>query len=97
MTLVWVLYDIIENKIRNKVAKTCKNKGLYRFQNSAFQGNLTFNEMDALALECEQLLDLDKDSLYIFPMDNESFKKVKLLGQAFDKKLVKDEVYTLFF
>jgi CRISPR-associated protein Cas2 len=30
-------------------------------------------------------------------MDDESFKKVKLLGQAFDKELVSDEVLTKFF
>jgi CRISPR-associated protein Cas2 len=30
-------------------------------------------------------------------MDDTSFKKVKLLGQAFDKKLVSDELLTKFF
>jgi CRISPR-associated protein Cas2 len=35
--------------------------------------------------------------VYIFPMDEQSFKKVQLLGQAFDKELVSDEVITKFF
>ena len=26
--LVWILYDIVEDKIRNKVAKECKKYGL---------------------------------------------------------------------
>jgi CRISPR-associated protein Cas2 len=30
-------------------------------------------------------------------MCDDDFKKVKLLGQAFDKKLVKDEVIAKFF
>ena len=29
-TLVWVLYDIQKDKARTKVAKTCKEAGLYR-------------------------------------------------------------------
>jgi len=50
-----------------------------------------------LALQCEDLIDPDVDSVYIFPMDEQSFKQVKLIGQAFDKDLVSDEVVTMFF
>jgi len=95
--MVWVVYDITENKIRRKVANICLDKGLYRVQKSVFLGNLSSNERDELAIECEEVIDPDVDSVYVFPMDNESFKKVKLLGQAFDKKLVSDEVLTKFF
>jgi CRISPR-associated protein Cas2 len=62
-----------------------------------FLGNLNSNERDSLALECEQEINPEVDSLYVFPMDDTSFKKVKLLGQAFDKKLVSDELLTKFF
>ena len=97
MTMVWVVYDIVEDKVRNKVAKICLNKGLYRVQKSVFLGTLNKNQRDSLALECEMLINLDVDSVYIFPMDDTSLKQVKLLGQAFDRKLVKDEVLSLFF
>ena len=97
MTMVWVVYDITETKIRNKVVRICLNKGLYRVQKSVFLGNLNANERDSLALECEAVIDPKIDSLYVFPMDDTSFKKVKLLGQAFDKKLVSDELLTKFF
>jgi len=96
MTMVWVIYDIVEDKKRNKVAKVCLNKGLYRVQKSVFLGTLNANQRDSLSLECEMLIDPEVDSVYIFPMDDASFKKVKLLGQAFDRKLVKDEVLALF-
>ena len=66
-------------------------------QKSVFLGTLNANERDSLALECEEAIDPDVDSVYVFPMDDESFKKVKLLGQAFDKELVSDEVLTKFF
>jgi len=97
MTMVWVVYDITENKIRSRIARICLNKGLYRVQKSVFLGNLNHNERDSLALECEEIIDPDVDSVYVFPMDNKSFKQVTLLGQAFDKKLVSDEILTKFF
>jgi CRISPR-associated protein Cas2 len=53
--------------------------------------------MESLALECKELMTLEKDSLYMFPMCEDDFKKVKLLGQAFDKALVSDEVLAKFF
>jgi len=95
--MLWVVYDITENSIRRKIANICLDKGLYRVQKSVFLGNLNANERDSLAIECEDIIDLDVDSVYIFPMDTESFRKVKLLGQAFDKELVSDEVITKFF
>ena len=35
---------------------------------------------------CEDIINTEEDSVYIFPMCEDDFKKVKLLGQAFDKK-----------
>lgn len=95
--LVWVIYDITENKVRQKVSDRCKNYGLYRVQKSVFLGDLNTNDRESLGLECEELIDTEKDSVYVFPMDEQSFKKVQLIGQAFDKDLVSDEVITKFF
>ncbi len=95
--LVWVIYDISEDKIRSKVSRFCLDYGLYRVQKSVFLGDLNANERDSIALQCEEIVDLDTDSVYIFPMDDKSFKKVKLIGQAFDRDLVSDEVITKFF
>jgi CRISPR-associated protein Cas2 len=95
--LVWVIYDITENRIRQKVSDRCKNYGLYRVQKSVFLGDLNTNDRESLGLECEELIDAEKDSVYIFPMDEQSFKKVQLIGQAFDRELVSDEVISKFF
>jgi CRISPR-associated protein Cas2 len=51
--LVWFIYDISENKIRSRVAKLCKNYGLFRVHKSAFLGDLNRNQSDSLALEFE--------------------------------------------
>ncbi len=94
--LVWIIYDIKDDKKRTRIAKACKNKGLYRVQKSAFLGTLNKNQIDELKIMCEDIINPDEDSVYIFPMCEDDFKKVKLLGQAFDKNLVTDEVKTLF-
>lgn len=95
--LVWVIYDIENNKVRNKVAKTCKNAGLYRVQKSVFLGTLEDNEFDELKLRMEGLVDLEKDSVYVFPMNKSELKVCGLIGQAFDKELVTDAIISKFF
>lgn len=95
-TLVWILYDIVENKPRTKVAKLCKEAGLYRVQKSVFLGTIERNRLDELRLAIEELTDDQVDSVYIFPMCEPDFKKVILMGQAFDRKMVTDEVRILF-
>ncbi len=95
--LVWVIYDITKNKTRSRVAIHCKGYGLYRVQKSVFLGTLNKNEIDELSLQCDNIIDKKEDSVYIFPMCDEDFRKVKLLGQAFDKKMVKDEIIAKLF
>lgn len=94
--LTWVVYDIVEDKARNKVAKLCKGYGLYRVQKSAFLGDMNRNEVDELALRCKEIINQEKDSVYLFPMCEDDFKKVKILGNAFDKELITNEIKALF-
>lgn len=94
--LVWVVYDIVENKVRSRVAKTCKGYGLYRVQKSAFLGDMNRNQIDELVLRCKEITDEEKDSVYIFPMCEDDFKKVRMIGIPFDKNLIADEINALF-
>ncbi|MBD3287455.1 CRISPR-associated endonuclease Cas2 [candidate division KSB1 bacterium] len=95
--LVWVIYDIIDDKNRTKVSKACIAAGIYRVQKSVFLGDLNLNQIDELKLKIQKLINKKKDSVYIFPMCKDDFAKVKLLGQAFDKEMVTDEIKTKFF
>ncbi len=92
-----MLYDIKKDKSRNKVAKACKQAGLYRVQFSVFLGMLEANEKDTLELIIHDLIDVTVDSVYIFPMSKNELNDTVLLGQAFDKDFVTDEVRALFF
>ena len=94
--LVWVIYDISDNRIRSFVAKLCKNYGLFRVQKSAFLGDLNRNESDSLGLECEAAIE-ESDSVYVFPMCDDCFDKIKLIGAGFDREMVAGMTITKVF
>jgi CRISPR-associated protein Cas2 len=94
--IIWVLYDIEDDKARTNVAKFCKQAGLYRVQYSCFLGEIDNNMRDTLTLRIESQIDTDKDKVYIFSMNKAQLQQSQLLGQAFDKKLITEEVKMLF-
>jgi len=94
--LVWTIYDISDDRIRSRVAKICKNYGLFRVQKSAFLGELNRNESDSLVLECEAIVE-EADSVYVFPMCEDCFGKIKLIGAGFDRELVSGMTITKIF
>lgn len=96
--IIWVLYDIKDDRARTKAAKTCKKAGLYRVQHSCFLGTLGGTaERDTLQLQLAALIDEAVDKVYVFSMNRQELQQTVLLGQAFDKRLVTDEVQALFF
>lgn len=94
-TLVWVIYDISEDRPRAKVAKLCKEAGLYRVQKSVFLGTIERNRLDELSLQIDDYMNEETDSVYIFPLCEPDFKKVIVMGQGFDRELVTDEIRAL--
>lgn len=95
--LIWVIYDVQLDRIRNNIVKKCKNAGLYRVQKSVFLGDVEANQFDELKLVLDNLINKEKDSVYIFTMSKAELNKAGLLGQAFDKELVTDEIISKFF
>ena len=95
--LAWIMYDIVSNKIRNRVAKKCKKYGMTRGQKSIFLGKLDINRFDELAEICLDEIDEETDSVYLFPFCQEDFRRINVLGQGFDKRLVNDEILSKFF
>lgn len=95
--ITWVMYDIENDRARTRIAKYCKQAGLYRVQYSVFLGSLEADDKDTLQLQIEGEINVDKDKVYIFPMNKQQLQGSILLGQAFDKKMITDEVRALFF
>ena len=79
------------------MVKACLDKGLYRVQKSVFLGELNNNQIDEVAIMSGELIDGETDSVYIFPLCQDDFRKVRVLGQGFDEELVTDEVKAKFF
>ena len=94
--LTWVMYDITKTKARNKVVKACEKIGIYRVQYSVWLGDINRTQRKELSCQIQELIDKDIDRVYIFPMCREDFDLCELLGQAFDKELICDELKTLF-
>ncbi|MGM0500494.1 MAG: CRISPR-associated endonuclease Cas2 [Bacillota bacterium] len=94
--LVWFIYDIVKDKPRKKISDKAIELGLKRVQKSVFLGKLENSVADELLLYSENQINPDKDSVYLFPMCQEDFKKVEILGKAFDKARANDELKTMF-
>lgn len=95
--IIWVLYDIKNDAARTFVSKACQKAGLYRVQYSCFLGTLNANEKDTLELQMEKVIDEEKDKIYVFRMNKDQLNGCTMMGQAFDEKLVTDDVKSLFF
>ena len=95
--LVWIIYDIVDDRVRTKVAKACKQYGLERVQKSAFLGKLKTNRFGELAEKCLDLINEEEDSVYLFPFCQDDFRRIKVLGQGFDKTMINEEILSNFF
>jgi CRISPR-associated protein Cas2 len=76
--IIWVLYDIKEDRARNKASKYCKQAGLYRVQYSAFLGSLDANQRDTLSLQLQSQIDETEDKVYILPMTHIALIRTKV-------------------
>ena len=98
--LLWVIYDISDNRLRTKVSEKCKDYGLERLQKSAFFGELTRNSAEMLAVEVEKILSDEggsgEDCVFILPMCSSCIGKKITIGRGFDEKEFKDKFYTFF-
>ena len=63
-----VIYDISEDRIRNKIAEVCKDYGLSRIQWSAFSGKLNTNRRQELHMKLTKTIK-DKDgNIQLYPI-----------------------------
>ena len=66
--LVFVAYDISENKSRNNLIKRLMHFGLYRIQKSLFAGNLNLNDRFNLNEDMHMYLSSKNDNIIIIPV-----------------------------
>jgi CRISPR-associated protein Cas2 len=63
-----VIYDIVDDRIRTKIAGACLDFGLNRVQYSAFAGHLNRNKREELFLRLRTLLGDDVGKLLLQPV-----------------------------
>ena len=66
--LVFVAYDISENKSRSGLIKKLQHFGLHRMQKSLFAGNLNLEERFDLNEDMDMYLSSKKDSIIVMPI-----------------------------
>lgn len=61
-----VIYDIVSNRVRNKIADVCMDYGLNRIQYSAFAGDLLRTHQEELIKKARQKLGKSEGKVYLF-------------------------------
>ena len=92
--LCFVVYDISDDRLRGRLFKELKKAGLTHVQYSCFLGNLDESRIDELEQLAESLIE-DTDACYLFPICDEDFGKVRIVGADFDHDLVADRLRTM--
>ncbi len=72
-----VIYDIPNDRVRNRVAERCKDAGLARIQYSAFIGDLNHNRREALFLKLRQTLGKKSGNIRLYPLCDKDLRLTK--------------------
>jgi CRISPR-associated protein Cas2 len=63
-----IIYDIPNDRLRNKVADICLDYGLDRIQFSAFLGQLSRNHQEELMLKVEMRMEDNPGNIQLIPI-----------------------------
>ncbi len=70
----YVIYDIVENRVRKKVSDACLDYGLRRIQYSAFLGNMNTTRRSALEKRLGQELSRGQGKIEIIAVCAKDFR-----------------------
>ena len=76
-----LIYDITDDRARQKVADACLDYGLDRLQYSAFCGDLTRTHQRALFTEIKKRLGRKAGNVQLFPLDEKSWSGRRVIAQ----------------
>jgi CRISPR-associated protein Cas2 len=88
---VLLVYDIVEDQRRTKIADACLDYGLDRIQYSAFAGVLTRNHQEELMLKIRDLLDETPGKIHLYPIEEKAWKFRLIVEYGQNEKVVNDE------
>lgn len=82
MQRVILVYDVVEDKPRTKIADACLDYGLDRVQYSVFSGKLSRNHQEELMLRIDELLLESHGNVKLIPISEDDWRKVLELDYA---------------
>lgn len=80
-----VIYDIVSDKIRNKVFEACKDYGLEHIQYSAFFGELNQNLRQELGQRLGRILGKHEGKIFVCPVCDKDIRlllEIKVQGET---------------
>lgn len=88
-----VIYDIVDDKLRTKVANKCKDYGLTRIQYSAFFGEMTTNRREELALIIRKVLGKHWGRIHFFPMCDRDLRLMKTIDVGYGEEADNEDAH----
>src|SRR5215216_2400805 len=76
-----LIYDIPNDRARQKIADACLDYGLQRLQYSAFCGDLTRTHQRALFSEIKRRLGRKAGNVQLFPLDDRTWSGRRVIEQ----------------
>ena len=77
-----LIYDIPDDRVRQKVADACLDYGLQRIQYSAFCGDLTRTHQRALFTEIRRRLGRKAGNIQLFALDEKTWSRRREIAQG---------------
>lgn len=77
-----LIYDIPDDRARQRIADACLDYGLERVQYSAFSGDLSRTHQRALFTEIRQRLGRRAGNVQFFPLDEPSWQGRRVIAQG---------------
>ena len=72
---VLLVYDIVSDRQRSKVATTCLDYGLDRIQYSAFAGQLSRTSQEEIMMRIESIIGKNPASVHLYPIDEKAWQR----------------------
>jgi len=82
--LILVIYDITDDRLRQRVADFLKSKGLVRVQKSAFLGSASHTLRVELEAGLRRMVRGQKANVQIYPIPRSSYTRRVVIGVSLD-------------
>ncbi len=81
-----VVYDIVDDNKRGKIADVCQDYGLDRIQYSAFLGDLAATHQEELMLKLQSVLGKLPGNVQLFPICEKDWRGRRIIDQKSAEK-----------